>query len=235
MGSLVKDNKCFEKGVSQSDLGNVSSQISSLTNEMSSLNGEVSSLNTQVTNKLGTSGGTLTGNLRSQDIVPNTDRQYYCGTPGSIWAHVYSNEYNFPKGRIHNNENIIVIGVFDCLTVRDSSDDSIFRPISASAFNVMSSRRYKKNIRDMTDEEANKVLEIRPKVFDYLNESNGIGIAGAIAEEVFEVLPQLVTLKRIDGVEVPDSIDYSKFSMYLLKQVQMLRAEIEDLKGKMGY
>ena len=107
-----------------------------------------------------------------------------------------------------------------------------YAPIEASAFNQQSSRRYKENIVDMTEEEANKLDEINVVKFDYKNESSGIGVAGVIAEDVYEILPNVVTTTKIDEEEVPDSVDYSKFVPYLIKKVQMLEKRISELESK---
>lgn len=35
--------------------------------------------------------------IETQSVVPKEDRKYNCGRPGSVWAHVYAQEFNFPK------------------------------------------------------------------------------------------------------------------------------------------
>ena len=110
----------------------------------------------------------------------------------------------------------------------------MYMPMSASAFNVNSSRRYKKNIREMTEDEAKKVDDIDVVMFDYINEENGTNVAGAIAEDVYEILPGTVTLKEVDEEKVPDSIDYSKFVPYLIKRVQMLEKRVTELESRYG-
>lgn len=115
-------------------------------------------------------------------------------------------------------------------------DNSGYMPIQASAFNQQSSRRYKENIKDMTDEEANKILEVDVVTFDYKKDSmaKGSGVAGAIAEDVFKILPNVVTMTEIDGEKVSDSIDYSKFVPYLIKMVQILHKRVEELEVANG-
>lgn len=50
---------------------------------------------------------------------------------------------------------------------------------------------------------------------------------GLIAEEVFEVLPELVT---VDEEGNPSGVKYSKLSIYLLEGFKYLFEEIEKLK-----
>ena len=99
-------------------------------------------------------------------------------------------------------------------TFRYVENEAAFTSISASAFNQMSSRRYKKNIEDVTEERANKILAVDVKTFDYKEEMNGTDMVGVIAEELYELIPEAVTLTEINGEMVPDSVDYSKLVPY---------------------
>lgn len=107
----------------------------------------------------------------------------------------------------------------------------------AGAFNTVSSKRYKENIVDMYEEEADKILKIRVTKFDYkegvIGTAQKDGVHGAIAEEVAEIIPEVVGYRDIEGLGyVPDNIDYSKFTPYLIKKVQMQQDEINQLKSE---
>lgn len=87
----------------------------------------------------------------------------------------------------------------------------------------------------MYEEEADKILKIRVKKFDYKDDVIGTsqkdGVHGAIAEEVAEIIPEVVGYRDIEGLGyVPDNIDYSKFTPYLIKKTQMQQKEIDELK-----
>lgn len=124
------------------------------------------------------------------------------------------------------------MGVATYFTVRSCFDVDTFMPVLASAFNVNSSRRYKKNIREMTEEEANKIDKLEAKIFDYIIEKNGTNVAGLIAEDVYQIFPNIVTLAEVDGEMVPDAIDYSKLVVPLLKKVQMLEKRVTEIEKK---
>ena len=55
------------------------------------------------------------------------------------------------------------------------------------------------------------------------------GEAGLVAEEVAEILPNLVGL---DSEGNPDSVKYSRLTVYLLESIKVLKDEIDILKGK---
>ena len=47
--------------------------------------------------------------------------------------------------------------------------EQAYSTLYAAAFTVSSSRRYKTNIEDMTNEDALSLLQLRPVTFDYIN------------------------------------------------------------------
>ena len=92
-----------------------------------------------------------------------------------------------------------------------------------------SSRKVKKNITDMTSEEARKLLELEPVSFDYKEEAQGTDRRGFIAEDVAKVLPNVVTPETENA---PASLDYIQLVPYLVKMAQDQQKEIEELKKK---
>lgn len=108
--------------------------------------------------------------------------------------------------------------------------DSAYVAISASAFTVSSSRRYKENIEPMSKEEAEKIFDVEPVTFDYIDGEKGC--RGVIAEDVYGKIPSVVML---DNEGNPDSVDYSKFVPYLIKMIQMQEKHIQDLEDRLRY
>ena len=115
----------------------------------------------------------------------------------------------------------------------------------AKAFSVQSSKWIKENINDLTDEEALKLLNLRPVTFDY---TDGVtkNCRGLIAEEAYEELPYCVDMPEeylnldhdpileADKDEDTDigilpSIDYSKFVPHLIKLCQIQQKQIDEL------
>lgn len=88
-----------------------------------------------------------------------------------------------------------------------------------------SSRKIKENIKPITDEEANKLLKLNPVSFDFIEGHKDQ--RGFIAEEVQEVLPNLVMPETEDKVA---SLNYIGLVPYLVKQNQMQEKRIADLE-----
>ena len=98
-----------------------------------------------------------------------------------------------------------------------------------------SSIEIKKNVADMTQEDGDKILNLRPVVFDYKSSEKDVQAErGFIAEEVKEVIPNLVTDKIVndEGETVaPASLNYIAMIPYLVKVCQRQQKEIDDLKA----
>ena len=113
-----------------------------------------------------------------------------------------------------------------------NGNNSARAPIYASAFTQSSSRRVKKNIEDMTETEAEKLLDVEVKSYDYINPDMPDGCFGCIAEDMAKIIPSCVNgdvdcadddSAAIQGI----GIDYSKLVPHLIKMVQIQQAQID--------
>jgi hypothetical protein len=88
-----------------------------------------------------------------------------------------------------------------------------------------SSRRFKQGIRDIA-EGSDGLMRLRPVAFKYKPEIDSTGLTqyGLIAEDVAEVLPDLVTYDR-DGQ--PEGVRYHLITPLLLNEVQKQRRTVE--------
>lgn len=93
-------------------------------------------------------------------------------------------------------------------------------------------RKYKKNIEDVTEEQANKGYELRPITYESAIEDDiKERQYGFIAEEVEKVVPELCTYSlegEIDGVA------YERVCALLMKQNQMLKARVDALEERVA-
>ena len=184
---------------------------------------------------LALSGGTMTGDINSQQIVPKTNNAYDLGNASFLYKDLYLNgKIISPNWNQYSSGVTLVIGVGDMLAVRASDDINTSKPVQASAFNTWSSKRYKENIKNITDERANLLDDIQIVTYDYKNSKSGTNLTGVIAEEVENIIPEVVTYAEIDGEKVPDTVDYSKFVPYLIKKVQMLQDKINKIEKKVN-
>ena len=91
---------------------------------------------------------------------------------------------------------------------------------------VSSSKRYKDNIADL-DINTENIYDLRPVSFDW--KSNGKSDFGYIAEEVHDILPELVVY---DGDNLPEAVKYKQLSVLMLEELKKLREEVKTLKEK---
>lgn len=142
---------------------------------------------------------------------------------------------------MYNNAQKAVFGAGNALTNggelylnNSSGSQTIYETgntgnITCVSLTQTSSRKVKKNIKDMTSEEARKLLELEPVSFDYKEEAQGTDRRGFIAEDVAKVLPNVVTPETENA---PASLDYIQLVPYLVKMVQEQQKDIEELKTK---
>ena len=91
---------------------------------------------------------------------------------------------------------------------------------------VISSERFKDNIVDAKDYSP-IVDNLRVVNFTYKNDKDNLIRCGLIAEEVLDVLPELVVMEA-DGV-TPHTVAYDTLIPILLQQVQVLKEQVKKL------
>ena len=101
-----------------------------------------------------------------------------------------------------------------------------------TSYNVSSDYRLKEDFKEFNG--LNKVLAI--KTYDYKWKNSEDRMEGVIAHELAEVLPYAVINQKDgvkkDGTIIPQGVDYSKIVPVLVKAIQELKAEIDELKNK---
>jgi hypothetical protein len=96
----------------------------------------------------------------------------------------------------------------------------------ATSITESSSIVLKENVRPIEDS-LSFIKKLNGVVYDRKDGSSK-DEAGLIAEEVYKVLPNLVSL--VDGA--PEAIQYTKLTAYLIEAVKSLMTEIDELKNK---
>lgn len=97
--------------------------------------------------------------------------------------------------------------------------------ITCVSLTQTSSRKVKENIKPIAD--ARKILELNAVSFDFKDKDRGTDRRGFIAEEVAEVLPNLVTP---ENGEAPASLDYIGMIPYLQTVIKELEARVTKLE-----
>jgi hypothetical protein len=95
---------------------------------------------------------------------------------------------------------------------------------------MMSSARYKRDIRDMGEKSAG-LMRLRPVTFRYKEDPAGTLQYGLVAEEVEEHYPELVTHAADGQVQ---SVRYSMLTGMLLNELQKQAEKISKLTSMVG-
>ena len=133
------------------------------------------------------------------------------------------------------------------ISTTTSGANMYISPVSGinNVFRSTSSRRYKKDIENITDEQADKVLEMRPVWYRSTCEADNKdwGWYGLIAEEVGEIAPQYVHWRDATEEDDPaivssnglvaEGVMYERLVVPLIKQVRKLTAKVEALEEEL--
>ena len=110
--------------------------------------------------------------------------------------------------------------------------------ITCVSLTQTSSRKVKENIAPLSVTEALKVLELIAVSFDFINKAQGENKRGFIAEDVAEIIPELVTPETETA---PASLDYLGLIPYLQtvikeqeRRIQNLETRLSDLENKLN-
>ena len=109
---------------------------------------------------------------------------------------------------------------------RDSSGNFSAGTITATALVETSSIALKENISPISGA-LNSLLSLNGVTYDR-KDGTSKKEAGLIAEQVFDILPNIVSTNK-DGN--PEGINYTKLTAYLIEAVKELKNEIDTLKG----
>jgi phage minor structural protein len=100
--------------------------------------------------------------------------------------------------------------------------------ITCVSLTQTSSRKVKKNIKPIED--AEKILKLQAVSFDYINEDEGKDRRGFIAEDVAEILPNLVTPET---EEHNATLDYMQMIPYLQAVIKDQESRIQELERRL--
>ena len=105
----------------------------------------------------------------------------------------------------------------------DTSDGEIYYQTS--------SKRYKTDIVNL-ESSLDKINTLRPVRYKDIN--TGEPNCGLIAEETFEIIPDVVFTKQIEGFDEPqiEGLNYSDLVPFLIKSIQELKADNDSLKAR---
>ena len=214
-------------------------------------NGQTVATQNQLTNLMPKTGGTFTGLVtinRGSDGNAGLTVDHQNGTASSVGLSQVILGNSTASGTNKNSRGLLMVysdgSNYVGLGARSGSDSTVYLPGNKSGQTIStessSSRRVKKNIHDISDEDARKLLDIDVVQFDYISdEYGGKNECGVIAEDIKGMFPNAVIIDDNYDEDAPidpainpaPSVDYRKFVPYLIKIVQMQQKEIDELKG----
>ena len=183
------------------------------------------------------------GNATTHDVIHNgygTNLGDYVylktsGNSASTHGMVLSTDNYFFWGRtdietgaVSNSATAPIADV--CMRV-DASGNALFDgDVVAYSTTIASDARLKENVKDL-NYGLKDVLDIRPVSFDWIDKRNGQHDIGVIAQEIEKIIPEVVVeVDTLNSEDTHKTVDYAKLTSVLIKAVQELKAEVEELK-----
>jgi hypothetical protein len=151
---------------------------------------------------------------------------------GFLWnqanAHIAFGTNNTEKMRLTSGGTIFMYGLGGYTA---SYADVRYDTTSKELYYQTSSKRYKTDIVNL-ENSLDKINSLRPVRYKDINTETLA--CGLIAEEVVETIPEVVFKKEIEGFDEPqiEGLNYTDLIPFLIKSIQELKAEIDDLKNK---
>jgi len=145
-------------------------------------------------------------------------RSTSAGTKGQVFIDETTNSSSTTTGALRVaggvgiNGNVYVGGSFTAQTITETSSITL-----------------KENVSPI-ENALDSIVNLVGVVYDRKDGSSK-NEAGLIAEEVNEILPNLVTK---DSTGKPEGVNYTKLTAYLIEAVKSLKTDLDDIKQKLG-
>lgn len=153
---------------------------------------------------------------------------YTYNSSGNVRMYSAINSYDRGQITLYDESGTGQANIYGDGAMSLTSNISLYGPtgvITCVRCDQTSSIKVKKNIEDISDSE--KILELQAVKFDYKDENLGKDQRGFIAENVAEILPNLVS-----GGETP-AIHYTGMIPYLQDVVKKQQKRIDDLENRL--
>ena len=128
------------------------------------------------------------------------------------------------------------VGVGDIFALDATNGNGHFKgDVTAYSTTTTSDIKLKENVRDL-EGALDTTLKLRGVKFDWKDENKDNDQLGFIAQEVEEVLPEIVkevTSLSDDNTETHKSVNYSAVVPVLVEAIKELKQEIDDLKEQL--
>lgn len=149
-------------------------------------------------------------------------KNFVPGSPAALWKTViFSPEKNVTQGLI---------------TTAAATYNNLFIPgdlyVNGSIINP-SDAYLKDNIQVISDEQTNKIMQIKPSEFTFKDDPLKKKHYGFIAQEFEQEIPELVSSKPDNNAKVK-AINYLELIPLLVGKIQIMQKEIDELKQTLG-
>lgn len=176
-------------------------------------------------------GNTALGSGVAQGLLSGTNNLLLGLNSGSTYTGAESSNILLDSAGVVGESNVTRIGTSQTQFfaagisgVTVAASVAVLIDANGQMGTVLSSRRFKENIENL---EENNVLKLRPVTFNYISDETKYPNVGLIAEEVKELIPELV-IKDDEGI--PYTVKYQELCIYLLHELKRMNQRIVFLE-----
>ena len=162
----------------------------------------------------------------------------YNGKQPNNTAYIKNFVYGSPPNLWKTYSHINSLGEpINVLTPSSENFDNVYIPgdlyvdgtiITPSDINI------KDNISLINEDRTNKIMNLKPSAFTFKNDTSKQIHYGFIAQEFITEYPELVITKPDKKLNNIKGINYLEIIPLLVKQIQLMQREIDELKGKVN-
>jgi hypothetical protein len=178
-----------------------------------------------------TSGGNV--NINSTQ----TNYRFYIQDSAANWTSVWENTAASAQGlliRLTGGSAGVYYGAYDGGAYKFYINGSGVVNSTSTSITAISDITLKENIRDL-ETGLNEVMKLKPRRFDWKDETKlEKNVAGFIAQELQDVLPDLVYDYKYNDKETKKSIKMGDILPTLVKAIQEQQAQINELKSQLN-
>ncbi len=129
------------------------------------------------------------------------------------------------------NSSMVTAYMFGIYGATSTSGTAVYINSSGKLGTTTSSRKFKENIESVDSKTATKILDLDIVQFNYKDDKTKELNYGVIAEDVVSIFPEMIVYDKEGEIS---TVQYHKLLPLVIKKIQDMQAEIEELKSQIN-
>ena len=175
--------------------------------------------------KLATGGNNTAIGALAGSTLTSGDNNIYIGYNAAPISTTESNNI------VIGNSSMVTAVMFGIYGATSTSGTAVYVNSSGKLGTTTSSRKFKENIESVDSKTATKILDLDIVKFNYKDDKTKELNYGVIAEDVVSIFPEMIVYDKEGEIS---TVQYHKLLPLVIKKIQDMQAEIEELKSQIN-